>query len=38
MSNAGDEDISEVEGFDFVPEEGDPIFDSGVGEWLHGYA
>ena len=37
MTITGEEDIPEVEGIDFVPEEGDPAFDSGVGEWLHSY-
>ena len=35
MSIAGEEDTFEAEGLDIIPEESDPVFDTGVGEWLH---
>ena len=38
MSIAGEEETFEVEGHDYLPEESEPVFDTGVGEWLHGCA
>ena len=38
MIIAGEGDIPMVEGVDFVPVEGDPTSNVGVGEWLHGYS
>ena len=38
MSIVGEEDTFEAEGLDFISEESDLVFDTGVGEWLHSCA
>ena len=38
MSIAGEEETFEVECHDYLPKESEPVFDTGVGEWLHGCA